>query len=132
MTHVVTWGYEPELDQQWGRAGRGGRPARCTLVVPNLAPPRLVDARRMSTSLERLARWRLGWVHAAAIFGAGGGDAWLPLLGGLYGRRHAPAPAQLPSAFDEEPVPFSEYLDEEGAVRAVLPPSALPPSALRD
>jgi len=119
VTHVVTWGYEPELDQQWGRAGRGGQPARCTLVVPSLALPRL-DARGMSTSMERLARWRLGWVHAAATFGAGGGDAWLPLLGGLYGRRHAPAPAQLPSPFDEEPVPFSEYLDEEGAVRAVL------------
>lgn len=120
VTHVVTWGYEPEVDQQWGRAGRGGQPARCTLVVPNLAPPRLAT-RGMSTTLERLERWRLRWVHAAAAFGAGGGDAWFPLLGGLYGRWHAPAPApQLPSAFEEEPVPFSEYLDEAGVVRALL------------
>jgi hypothetical protein len=27
VTHVVTWGYGRELDQQWGRAGRGGHKA---------------------------------------------------------------------------------------------------------
>ena len=61
------------------------------------------------------------YVQKTAAFGAGGGDAWFPLLGGLYGRWHAPAPApQLPSAFEEEPVPFSEHLSEDGVVRALL------------
>ena len=43
---------------------------------------------------------------------------------------HAPAPApQLPSAFEEEPVPFSEYLSEDGVVdtrSTPLPPLPLP------
>ena len=119
VTHVVTWGYEPELDQQWGRAGRGGQPAHCTLIVPSLAPPRLAT-RRMSTMMEQLARWRLRCVHAAATYGAGGGDAWFPLLGVLYDRWYEPATAQLPSTLEDEPVPYSEYLDEVGVVRAML------------